>query len=487
MTQLHDIISDIKPLAVYGDVDKTVNALQIDSRQCADNAMFIALKGTVVDGHNYIQQACECGATVVLCSILPNSLSESITYIQVSDSAEALGKVASAFYGHPSNNLKVVGVTGTNGKTTTATLLYEVVRAMGYPAGLFSTVKILINDVELKATHTTPDAIELNRIMAEMVHSGCEYCFMEVSSHSIDQNRIAGFQFYGGIFTNITQDHLDYHKTMDQYIAAKRKFFDHLPLNAFALTNIDDRNGNIMVQNTKAKRKTYGLLRPADYKAKILSKQLEGMMLVVDNQELWTPLTGEFNAYNLLAVYSACVLLDMDQIEILTVMSKMQPVRGRFERFQSKSGIFVIIDYAHTPDAVTNVLKTIDDIRTGNEKVITVLGAGGDRDKTKRPIMAKEAAQYSNVLILTSDNPRSEDPTTIIEEMKVGLKGVLNAHTLSIPDRREAIKTACVMADPEDIILIAGKGHETYQEIKGVKHPFDDRFEATTILKEIDK
>ena len=487
MAKLKNIIANIKTMVVHGELDKEIGSLHIDSRKCKKDSMFIAIKGTVANGHDYILQACKLGASVILCTELPAEQLQSVTYIQVANTALDLGTVASTFYNNPSQNLKVVGVTGTNGKTTTATLLYEVVRSMGYPAGLFSTVKILINDVELKATHTTPDAIELNRIMAEMVDSGCEYCFMEVSSHSIDQNRISGLQFCGGVFTNITQDHLDYHKTMDAYIAAKRAFFDHLSSNAFALTNVDDRNGNIMVQNTKAKRKTYGLLRPANFKAKILTKQLEGMMLVFDNHELWSPLTGEFNAYNLLAVYGTCMLLGMDQFEILTVLSKQKPVCGRFERFQSKTGIFIIVDYAHTPDAVTNVLKTIDDIRTGNEKVITVMGAGGDRDKTKRPIMAKEAAQYSNVLILTSDNPRTEDPMTIIEDMKVGLKGVSNVVSLTIPSRHEAIKTACVMANSEDIILIAGKGHETYQDIDGVKYPFDDREEALTILKEIDK
>jgi UDP-N-acetylmuramoyl-L-alanyl-D-glutamate--2,6-diaminopimelate ligase len=448
--------------------------------------MFAALSGTNTNGHTYIDTAIGLGATVVLCLSLPDTLKEGVTYVQVKDSSVAAGVAASNFYDKPSESLKLVGVTGTNGKTTTATLLYEVVRALGYPAGLFSTVKILINDKEFPTTHTTPDAVELNRIMAEMVASGCEFCFMEVSSHSIDQNRIAGLKFIGGIFTNITQDHLDYHKTMDVYIAAKRQFFSQLPAEAFALTNIDDRNGNIMVQNSKAKRRTYGLLRPADFKSKILTKQLEGMMLNMDGIDVWTPLTGEFNAYNLLAVYAACMLLGFDQQEVLTAISSQHPVRGRFERFQSKKGVFVIVDYAHTPDAVTNVLETIKDIRTGNEKVITVIGAGGDRDKTKRPLMAKEAAKLSNVLILTSDNPRSEDPLVIIEEMKVGLKGLFSAVSLTIPDRREAIKTACTMAQPGDIVLIAGKGHETYQEIKGVKHPFDDMVEALTILKSIE-
>ncbi len=486
MMTLKDILHGVTTSVISGDENARINSICIDSRKCSQGSMFAALSGTTTDGHRFIDTAIDLGATAVLCQILPENLKQGVTYVQVNNSSIALGVAASNFYGQPSENLKLVGVTGTNGKTTTATLLYEVVRSLGYPAGLFSTVKILINDKEFPSTHTTPDAVELNRIMAEMVNMGCEYCFMEVSSHSVDQQRIAGLKFTGGIFTNITQDHLDYHKTMDAYIAAKRQFFTQLPRDAFALTNIDDRNGNIMLQNSVAKRRSYGLLKPADFKSKIMSKQLEGMLLNIDGIDVWTPLTGEFNAYNILAVYGTCMLLGFDQQEVLTAISRQQPVRGRFERFQSKNGIFVIVDYAHTPDAVTNVLETIKDIRTENEKVITVIGAGGDRDKTKRPLMAKEAAQLSNVIILTSDNPRSEDPLAIIDDMKAGLKGVYSAVALTIPDRREAIKTACTMAQPGDIVLIAGKGHETYQEIKGTKYPFDDMVEALSILKSIE-
>ena len=484
--RLERVLKGISVESIQGDDSIDISSICIDSRKCTQDSLFAAICGTNADGHNFIETAINNGATAILCQNLPETLMQNVVYVKVKDSSNALGMAASNFYDNPSEKLKLVGITGTNGKTTTATLLYKIVSDLGYPCGLFSTVKILINNKEYPSSLTTPDAIELNRIMAEMVTSGCEYCFMEVSSHSIIQNRIAGLHFVGGVFTNITQDHLDYHKTMDSYIAAKQLFFTMLPPKSFALYNTDDKNGKIMVQNNKAK-KTYGLLRPANFKAKLISKQLEGMLLDINNIEIWTSLTGEFNSYNLLAAFGTCILLGFEQQETLTAISRQQPVKGRFERYMSKSGVFVIVDYAHTPDAVTNVLQTIHDIRTGDEKVITVIGAGGDRDKTKRPLMAQEAAKQSDMVILTSDNPRSEEPLAIIADMEAGLKEIHKSVYIKNPDRREAIKTACTMAQQGDIILIAGKGHENYQEIKGVRHPFDDMVEAIAILKTIDK
>ncbi|MGI6479321.1 MAG: UDP-N-acetylmuramoyl-L-alanyl-D-glutamate--2,6-diaminopimelate ligase [Salinivirgaceae bacterium] len=485
--RLERVLKGISVESIQGDDSIDISSICIDSRKCTQDSLFAAICGTNADGHNFIETAINNGATAILCQNLPETLMQNVVYVKVKDSSNALGMAASNFYDNPSEKLKLVGITGTNGKTTTATLLYKIVSDLGYPCGLFSTVKILINNKEYPSSLTTPDAIELNRIMAEMVTSGCEYCFMEVSSHSIIQNRIAGLHFVGGVFTNITQDHLDYHKTMDSYIAAKQLFFTMLPPKSFALYNTDDKNGKIMVQNSKANKKTYGLLRPANFKAKLISKQLEGMLLDINNIEIWTSLTGEFNSYNLLAAFGTCILLGFEQQETLTAISRQQPVKGRFERYMSKSGVFVIVDYAHTPDAVTNVLQTIHDIRTGDEKVITVIGAGGDRDKTKRPLMAQEAAKQSDMVILTSDNPRSEEPLAIIADMEAGLKEIHKSVYIKNPDRREAIKTACTMAQQGDIILIAGKGHENYQEIKGVRHPFDDMVEAIAILKTIDK
>ncbi len=487
MKLLKQILSAITPEQIQGPTDKTIDSICIDSRKSAPNALFVAIPGTSADGHLFIDNAIASGATAILCQKFPANLNPEVTYVRVKDSSEALGYICSEFYNHPSKKLKVVGVTGTNGKTTTATLLYQIAKSLGYPAGLFSTVKIMVDNKQLETSHTTPDAIELNRIMDEMVNAGCEYCFMEVSSHSIVQNRIRGLYFTGGIFTNLTQDHLDYHKTMQAYIQSKKLFFDYLPKEAFALTNVDDRNGMVMVQNCRAKISTYGLLQPADFKTRILTQQMEGMLLDIDNQEVWVKLTGDFNAYNLTAIYGACRLLGFEKIEVLKSLSIQNPAQGRFEKIQSKTGIFVIVDYAHTPDAVANVLKTISDIRQGDEKIITVIGAGGDRDKTKRPLMATEACNYSNVVILTSDNPRNEDPLLIIEDMKKGVKPRTNLVTLSNPDRREAIKTALTMAKSGDIVLIAGKGHENYQEIKGVKYPFDDKTEALQLLSELNK
>ena len=483
MITLEKILKGTNPTKIIGNQDITITSICIDSRESVSGSLFAALVGTNIDGHRHIDDAIKSGATAVVCQVIPENINPQAVYIQVADSSEAIGVIASNFYGNPSQKLKLVGVTGTNGKTTTASLLYDVFRSMMTPAGLFSTIKILINDKEYPAPHTTPVSIELNRIMAQMVDDDCEYCFMEVSSHSVEQKRIAGLTFAGGIFTNITQDHLDYHKTMEQYIRAKQKFFDKLPQTAFALTNIDDKNGNIMLQNTKAKRFTYALKRLADYKSRIISKEMEGMLLEFDGSEFWTPLIGEFNAYNMLAVYATLMILGFEKEETLTVLSNLRPVKGRFERYRSESGIYVIVDYAHTPDAVANVLTTINDIRLGSERVFTVIGAGGDRDKTKRPLMAKEAARYSDILILTSDNPRSESPEVIIEEMKQGLTGNINCTFFTIPDRKEAIKVACTMAVKGDIVLIAGKGHETYQEIQGKRFPFDDMSIAVDFLK----
>jgi len=485
MITLENILQGVQIVKVYGNTNLTVKTICSNSQKSTSGALFVAIAGTANDGHNHINDAVKLGANVIVCQVFPSDLAAHVVYIQVNDSSEALGRIASNFYGNPSKKLKLIGVTGTNGKTTTATLLYELFRVMLFPAGLFSTIKILINDIEYPATHTTPDAIELNRIMAQMVDDDCEYCFMEVSSHAVEQKRIAGLTFAGGIFSNITQDHLDYHKTMELYIRAKQKFFDILPETAFALTNIDDKNGNIMVQNTKAKRYSYALKRPANFKARVISKQMEGMLLDFDSTEFWTALIGEFNAYNLLSVYAVSMILGFEKEEILTALSKQHPVKGRFERYRSQSGIYVIVDYAHTPDAVANVLTTINDIRSGNERVITVIGAGGDRDKGKRPLMAKEAAHYSDILIFTSDNPRSENPNEIIEDMKHGLAGNMNCRTITISDRKEAIKTATVMAKKGDIILIAGKGHETYQEINGKRYPFDDMSIAIEYMSNI--
>ena len=482
MVALREILEGVKTTQIHGNTDIEVSTICIDSRKCVKNSLFAAIVGTNNDGHEYIDKAIELGAKVIVCQIFPEILRNNTTYILVEDSAEAIGYITSNFFDNPSHSLKLIGVTGTNGKTTTVTLLYQFFRSMSFSVGLFSTIKILINDEEYPATHTTPDTIELNRIMQKMVEAGCEYCFMEVSSHAIDQKRIAGLFFTGAIFTNITQDHLDYHETMERYIQAKQKFFDTLPATSFALTNADDRNGNIMLQNTKAKRYTYGLKKPANFKARVISKQMEGMLLDFDNTEFWTSLIGEFNAYNLLAVYAVGIILGFDKMEILKELSRQQPISGRFERYCSDTGVFVIVDYAHTPDAVANVLTTINDIRMGNEKVITIIGAGGDRDKTKRPLMAKEAAKYSDMLIITNDNPRTEDPLMIIEDIKKGLVG-LTTRSIVNPDRKEAIRTACLMAKKGDIVLIAGKGHEKYQEVNGVRTPFDDMSIAVNFFK----
>jgi UDP-N-acetylmuramoyl-L-alanyl-D-glutamate--2,6-diaminopimelate ligase len=446
-------------------------------------SLFVAIKGTVVDGHDYIDKAIKDGAAAVICEDLPAHTAGEVDFFMVANSAIALGIVTANFYDNPSAKLKLVGVTGTNGKTTIATLLYQLFRDLGYKCGLLSTVENQVNGQVIPSTHTTPDPVELNKLLDDMVAKGCDYCFMEVSSHAIAQHRIAGLMFAGGIFSNLTHDHLDYHKTFAEYLKAKKAFFDGLPKDAFALTNVDDKNGSVMLQNTSAYKKTYGLKNMADYKARILENQFGGLLLQIDNEDVWFKMVGTFNAYNLLAVYAAAMLLEQDRAKVLTSLSKLTGAEGRFEYIVGKNKVIGIVDYAHTPDAVQNVLSTIHDIRKGNEKVITVIGCGGDRDKTKRPIMAKVACEWSDKVILTSDNPRSEDPARIIKDMEIGVDAAFKRYTLSITDRREAIKTACHLAKPGDIILIAGKGHEKYQEINGVKNHFDDMEELVNQFK----
>ena len=475
MNNLKDILTAIKVKQLIGNDNITIGEICFDSRHAKPGSLFVATRGTKTDGHQFIPTAIEKGSVAVVCEDMPAETPSSVTFIQVEDAAFALGHLASAFYDHPSSKLQLVGITGTNGKTTTVTLLYRMFKELGHKAGLISTVKYYVNDSEIEATHTTPDAIQLNHLMHQMVTEGCEYCFMEVSSHAIVQHRIAGLKFAGGIFSNITHDHLDFHKTFSEYLKAKQQFFDGLSPAAFALTNIDDKNGKIMVQNTKAVIKTYSLRAMADFRSKILESHFDGTQLQMDGTEVWTNFLGQFNAYNLLAVYGTARLLGEQKDEILTVISKLTSVSGRFEYLRSRTGITAIVDYAHTPDALENVLRTINEIRTGGEQLITVVGAGGDRDRTKRPIMAKVAAENSTKTILTSDNPRSEDPATIIEEMMVGVDINSRKKVLNITDRREAIRVAIMLAQKGDIILVAGKGHENYQEIKGVKHHFDDK------------
>jgi UDP-N-acetylmuramoyl-L-alanyl-D-glutamate--2,6-diaminopimelate ligase len=472
---LSQILTGVKVVRIEGTPDKNVASVEFDSRNVIPGSLFVAAPGTRVDGHQYINKSIELGAETVVCNVFPAVLQKNITYIEVNDSRLALGIIAANFFDHPSSVLKLVGVTGTNGKTTIVNFLYALFRKMGYKAGLLSTIENKINDQVIGATHTTPDPLQLNKLMSEMVKAGCEFCFMEVSSHAVDQKRIAGLEFRGGIFTNLTHDHLDYHKTMDNYLKAKKQFFDLLPDKAFALSNTDDKNGRIMLQNTKAARKTYSLRNISDFKAKIIENQFGGLQLNINGKDIWTKLVGEFNAYNILAVYAATVLLGEDDENILPHLSSMDIVEGRFDCIQSHNNITAVVDYAHSPDALKNVLSTIDSIRTNNQTVITVIGAGGDRDRDKRPIMAKIAADMSNKVILTSDNPRSENPENIITDMLKGIEPHQSARVISIVNRREAIKTACIMANPGDIILVAGKGHEKYQEISGVKYPFDDK------------
>ncbi len=475
MKALKSLLEEVEVLEIKGNPGISVKGLHFDSRKIAEDFLFVATRGTKMDGHAFIPSAIVQGARSIICEDLPTELDQNVTYVRVKDSSASLGYIASAFYGYPSRKLSLIGVTGTNGKTTIASLLYRLFRGMGYKTGLFSTIDLFVNDRELPATHTTPDSISLNEHLKEMVDAGCTYCFMEVSSHSIAQGRIAGLQYKGGIFTNITHDHLDYHKTFANYLKAKKQFFDNLPVTAFALTNCDDKNGMVMLQNTVASKRTYSLRSLADFNGKVLEHHLDGFLLSINGKELWTHFVGNFNASNLLAVYGAAILLGQDQEEVLKGMSNLYPVAGRFETFKSGNGIFAIVDYAHTPDALKNVLESINEIRSGKEKLISVIGAGGDRDKTKRPEMAHEAVIKSDKVILTSDNPRSEDPEVILKEMYTGIEENQKNRVVTIVNRKEAIRTACLMANPGDIILVAGKGHETYQEINGVKYHFDDR------------
>lgn len=474
MKLLKDILYKVPILDTIGTTNQAISQLTFDSRQVNKESLFIAINGTTVNGHLYIETAIEKGARSIICEDLPEKMKDGITYIRVRDSHSSLGIVASNFYENPSSQLKLVGITGTNGKTTTCTLLYNLFQSLGIKAGLLSTVCIKVGREEFPATHTTPDPIQINKYLRKMVDAGCKVCFMEASSHGIEQKRIAGLQFQGAVFTNISHDHLDYHKTFDDYILAKKALFDHLPATAFALVNSDDRHGFTMLHHCKAKKYSFGLRSDADYKVKILEHQFNGMLLKIDQHEVWTKLIGNFNAYNLIAVYATSILLEKDDLQVATALSNLSSVEGRFQYFQSPEGITAIIDYAHTPDALKNVLDTISKIRGGNETLFTVVGCGGDRDKSKRPEMAKIAAEMSDQSLFTSDNPRSEDPEEIIAEMEKGIEMHLQKKYLSITNRKEAIKTACRMAKAGDIILIAGKGHEKYQDVKGEKSPFDD-------------
>lgn len=482
--RLKELLHAIPVLQVFGSLDIEVETISFDSRQVDRGTLFVAVKGVHTDGHLFLDKAIEKHVSVLVVEEMPENIDSEVTYIQVSDSSYVLGILASNFYGNPSQDLKLIGVTGTNGKTTVATLLFNLFDQLGYHVGLLSTVENRIGETIIPATHTTPDPVALNKLLRQMVDDGCDYCFMEVSSHAIIQQRIVGLRFAGGIFTNITHDHLDFHGTFDNYIKAKKKFFDDLDGYAFALTNIDDKNGAIMLQNTFAHRKTYGLQNMADFKAKIIESHFDGMLLQIDGQEVWVKLVGGFNAYNLLAVYTVAILLEQETSKVLVALSEIIGAEGRFETVRSKNGIVGIVDYAHTPDAVENVLETIRNLRVAGQQIITVLGCGGDRDKTKRPEMAKVALKYSDKLIITSDNPRTEDPLVIIKEMESGVLAEKKKNTFTISDRREAIRAACHLASPGDIVLVAGKGHEKYQEINGVRHHFDDREELENTFNE---
>ena len=477
MMDLNNILKGIKVRLISGDSSVKISSIAFDSRNVGPDSLFVAVRGTKADGHNYISAAVKAGASAVLCENIPENPGNNICWIKTDDTARALGQASSNFFGNPSGSLKLVGVTGTNGKTTIATLLYRLFTALGYKCGLFSTVCNYVVEKELPATHTTPDPVRLNSVMHDMVAAGCDYAFMEVSSHSAEQQRIAGLKFCGGIFTNLTHDHLDYHITFDNYLAAKKKFFDTLTTGAFALVNNDDRNGQVMLQNCMARKYTYSVRGTADFRCRLVEQSIDGMALKIMNEEVWTRLIGDFNASNLLAIYAASVLLGADRRDVLTALSNLTPVAGRLEVIRSEKGITGIVDYAHTPDALVNVIDTINKIRRGNEQLITVVGAGGDRDRTKRPRMALISAEGSSRLILTSDNPRTEDPEMILNDMEAGITAELKQKTLRITNRREAIRTAVMLAAPGDVILVAGKGHETYQEISGVKYHFDDREE----------
>ena len=475
MKPLSEILYKAGLQEVVGSTSVEITGVTFSSREVAAGSLFVAIRGTQVDAHQYIPQAVEAGAVAIVCEELPAEIKPGVTYVRVSDSQQALGQIASNFFDNPSSKLQLVGVTGTNGKTTTATLLFELFRKLGYSCGLISTVENRINGEVIPSTHTTPDPVKLNGLLNLMVRENCTHCFMEVSSHAVAQRRVAGLSFRGGIFTNITHDHLDYHKTFDEYIRAKKGFFDMLGEDAFAVYNSDDRNGKIMVQNCKAEIVSFGLKTMADFRCKIVENTFSGLLLNIESNEVHCRLIGSFNAYNITGVYAAAVMMGEDKLNVLTAISSLGAVEGRFEYLISGNKVTGIVDYAHTPDALLNVLNTIKDLRTGNEQVITVIGCGGDRDKAKRPVMTKIACDMSDKVVLTSDNPRSEDPEKIIEEMKAGVQPQHYRKALSVTDRREAIKVACSLANPGDIILVAGKGHEKYQEVKGIKQPFDDK------------
>ena len=479
--KLENIIKDINVIEIHGCIAQEISGIHIDSRQVESGNLFVAVKGTQTDGHAYIGKAIEKGASTIVCETFPENLIEGVTYIKVMDTEDCVGKLATAFYGNPTDKLELIGVTGTNGKTTIATLLYNMFRHFGYKVGLISTVCNYIDDEAIPTEHTTPDPITLNKLLGRMADEGCKYAFMEVSSHSIAQKRIGGLKFAGGIFTNLTRDHLDYHQTVDNYLKAKKAFFDNLPKSAFALTNLDDKNGMVMLQNTKAKVCTYSLRSICDFKGKVLEDGFEGMLMDINNVEVNVQFIGRFNASNLLAVYGTACLLGKKPEDVLLALSLLRPVSGRFDALRSPKGYSAIVDYAHTPDALTNVLSTIQEVLNGRGQVITVVGAGGNRDKGKRPIMAQEAVKMSNKVIITSDNPRFEEPQDIINDMLAGLDKEQRRNVICIVDRKEAIKTACMLAQPGDAILVAGKGHENYQDIKGVKHHFDDK----EVIKEI--
>jgi UDP-N-acetylmuramoyl-L-alanyl-D-glutamate--2,6-diaminopimelate ligase len=483
--KLSALLSSCKISELVGNTEQDITGICFDSRKVSASSMFIATVGTVVDGHQFITSAIEKGASVIVCEKLPKKLDATVTYVVVDNSSRAMGLIAAAYYQHPSKKLKLVGVTGTNGKTTVATLLSNLFQELGYKVGLLSTVENKINNTVIPSTHTTPDSITINELLLDMIAANCDYCFMEVSSHAIVQERIAGLSFTGGIFTNISHDHLDFHQTFEEYIKAKKYFFDQLPASAFALTNSDDKRGAVMLQNTKAHAKTYALQSMATFKAKIIENQFSGLFLNIDAEEVWFKMVGSFNAYNLLAVYATAMLLDQDKTRVLTILSTLSGAEGRFDYTIAPNGVIGIVDYAHTPDAIKNVLQTIANIRKGNETVIAIVGCGGDRDKTKRPIMAEVACKLSDKVILTSDNPRTEDPAAILKEMEAGVPISLKKKTITIQDRKEAIRTACHLAKSGDIILLAGKGHEKYQEINGVKYPFDDKQIFSEIMESL--
>lgn len=480
---LTELLQRIPTLETYGAMNREVSGIVFDSRKAVENSLYVALKGTLADGHSFIDSAVEKGAKVIVCEVLPENFNTEITYIKVKDSSRTLGQLASNFYGNPSEQLTLVGITGTNGKTSVSTLLFDVFTALGFKCALISTVEYRIAGEVIPSTHTTPDVVTLNQILAKAVYEGCEYAFMEVSSHGIHQNRTEGLHFKVGGFTNITHDHLDYHKTFEEYLKTKKRFFDELPAEAFAITNVDDKNGNIMLQNTRAKKVSYALKTMADFHGRILEVDFNGMLLNFNGKEFWTTLTGKFNAYNLLLVFAVAVELGFNEAEVLQVISTLKRVHGRFETIKSPSGIYFVVDYAHTPDALENVLDSINEIRTKNERLITVFGCGGDRDHAKRPEMGKIATRKSTLAIITSDNPRNENPADIIKDIEQGVEAQNYSKYTSIPDRKDAIKMAIKFAEPRDIIVVAGKGHENYQEINGEKYHFDDREVIEELLK----